>query len=142
MYGRPGWVLHHNTTIWRDPQPVDNSAAIAFWPLASGWFCAHLWEHYRFTGDTAFLRETAYPVMKSAVEFYLAWLVEDDSGHLLTPASNSPENAFRYTDAAGETKTSGFAMGPTMDIAIIRELLATAARRPLCSASMNRSAKR
>jgi alpha-L-fucosidase 2 len=123
MYGRPGWVVHHNTTIWRDPQPVDNSAAIAFWPMAGGWFCSHLWEHYQFSRDEAFLRAKAYPVMKSAAEFYLSWLVEDDKGNLLTPASNSPENRFRYTDRDGKTQTAGFSMGPTMDIAIIRELL-------------------
>jgi alpha-L-fucosidase 2 len=123
MYRRPGWVVHHNTTIWRDPQPVDNSAAIAFWPMASGWFCAHLWEHYQFSGDTAFLRDKAYPLMKSAAEFYLSWLVEDKNGHLLTPAGNSPENRFNYTDSDGKTQAAGFSMGPTMDIAIIRELL-------------------
>jgi alpha-L-fucosidase 2 len=122
MYGRPGWVTHHNTTIWRDPQPVDNSAAIAFWPMASGWFCEHLWEHYQFTGDKEYLRQKAYPVMKSAAEFYLTWLVDDGKGRLLTPAGNSPENKFRYKDSDGKSHTSGFSMGPTMDMAIIREL--------------------
>jgi alpha-L-fucosidase 2 len=60
--------------------------------------------------------------MKSAAEFYLTWLVDDGRGHLLTPAGNSPENKFRYTDSDGKSQTSGFSMGPTMDMAIIREL--------------------
>ena len=34
--------------------------------MASGWFCEHLWDHYQFSGDEKFLRETAYPLMRSA----------------------------------------------------------------------------
>ncbi len=122
MYGRPGWVVHHNTTLWRDAQPVDLTAGVAFWPMASGWFCQHLWEHYLFIGDREFLREKAYPIMKSAAEFYLAWLVDNGKGQLVTPVGNSPENKFRYTDSAGQTQTGQLCMGPTMDRAIIREL--------------------
>ncbi len=56
MYGRRGWVLHHNTTLWRGAQPVDNNALPAFWNMGAGWLCRHLWDHYRFTGDRNFLR--------------------------------------------------------------------------------------
>jgi alpha-L-fucosidase 2 len=125
MYHRPGWVVHHNTTIWRDSQPVDNRTGITFWPMAGGWFCEHLWEHYQFTGDREFLRTLAYPVMKGAAEFYLSWLIDDGKGHLVTPVSNSPENTFRYTDpVTGKPQTAGLVMGPTMDLAILRELFA------------------
>jgi alpha-L-fucosidase 2 len=122
MYGRPGWVTHHNTTIWRDAQPVDGAGGHSFWPMAGGWMCAHLWDHYAFGGDREYLRETAYPVMKSAAEFYLAWLVDDGKGRLVTPLGDSPENKFRYTDTAGQIQTGELAPGPTMDMAIIREL--------------------
>jgi len=122
MYGRPGWVAHHNTTIWRDTQPVDGAGGVAFWPLASGWFCQHLWEHYLYTGDRTFLRESGYPVMKSAAEFYLAWLIDDGKGRLVTPVGNSPENKFKYTDSEGKTQIGQLDIGPTMDVTIIREL--------------------
>lgn len=122
MYHRPGWVMHHNTSIWRDAQPVDWVASVSFWPMGGGWFCQHLWEHYQFTGDDQFLRETAYPVMKGAAEFYDSWLIEDENGHLLTPVSDSPENAFYYTDKNGKQQMGGMAMGCTLDMAIIREL--------------------
>jgi len=122
MYGRRGWVAHHNTTIWRCAQPVDNAAMPSFWPMAAGWLCQHLWEHYAFTGDRRFLAEEAYPLMRGAAEFYLDWLVEDSQGRLLTPAGVSPENRFRYRDANGRLRTAGVCMGPTMDLAIIREL--------------------
>ncbi len=122
MYHLPGWVLHHNTTIWRDAQPVDNLALYSFWPLAGGWFCQHLWEHYRFTHDRDFLRARAYPIMKAAAEFYSGWLKDDGSGRLTTPVSTSPENAFYYTDAAGARQQGSVAQGCTLDLAIIREL--------------------
>jgi alpha-L-fucosidase 2 len=124
MYHRPGWVMHHNTTIWRDAQPVDWVASTSFWPMGSGWLCQHLWEHYQFTGDEEFLRETAYPIMKGAAEFYDSWLIEDENGHLLTPVSGSPENSFYYTDRNGKEQVGALAMGCTLDMAIIRELFA------------------
>jgi len=122
MYKRPGWVLHHNTTLWRGTQPVDNQAFFSFFPAASGWLCQHLWEHYLFTGDEEFLAREAYPLMREAAEFYLAWLIDDGKGRLVTPAGGSPENQFLYRDADGNEKVAGVCMGPTMDMAIIREL--------------------
>ena len=127
MYKRRGWVAHHNVTIWRDTQPVDNNANPSFWPMASGWFCEHLWEHYLFTGDRDYLSR-AYPVLKGAAEFYADWLIDDGKGHLLTPAGNSPENTFIYTANDGSKRQAGVCMGSTMDIAIIRELFANTIR--------------
>ena len=111
-YGLPGWVTHHNVTVWCHTDPVDGDAQAAMWLMAGGWLCAHLWEHFCFTRDLEFLRQRAYPRMLGAAEFYLAWMVEAD-GYLLTPVANSPENPF------GDAAVS---MGPTMDMAIIREL--------------------
>jgi len=54
MYHRPGWVMHHATTLWRDAGPVDWFGFISLWPMASGWLCEHLWEHYEFTHDGSF----------------------------------------------------------------------------------------
>jgi len=121
MYKRRGWVAHHNVTIWRDTQPVDNNANPSFWPMASGWLCEHIWEHYLFTGDRKFL-ERAYPVMKGAAEFYSDWLIKDTTGYWVTPAGNSPENTFIYGTKDGKQEQAGVCMGPTMDMAIIREL--------------------
>jgi alpha-L-fucosidase 2 len=122
MYHRPGWVLHHNASVWRDAQPVDWYGYVSFWPMGSGWLCEHLWEHYQFTLDKNFLSSTAYPLMKGAAEFYDSWLIEDDKGHLVTPVSISPENMFSYTDKNGKEVNGGVSMGSTMDMAIIREL--------------------
>jgi alpha-L-fucosidase 2 len=123
VYGADGWVSHHNTSIWRGAQPVDNVTRTSFWPMSSGWFCQHLYDHYRFSGDVEYLRRQAYPLMKGACEFYLDWMVEDEQGFLVTPVATSPENDFYYTDGDGNRQRAGVCVGTTMDIAIIREVL-------------------
>jgi alpha-L-fucosidase 2 len=122
MYHRRGWVLHHNTTLWRGTQPVDNDATPSFWNMGGAWLCEHLWEHYQFTRDRAFL-ERSYPIIKGAAEFLSDWLVPDKNGKLVTAAGCSPENYFKYTAPDGSVKVSGVSMGPTMDIAITRQVL-------------------
>ena len=127
-YGLPGWVLHHNTDVWRKTDPVDNIARTAFWPMGSGWLCCHLWEHFLFSGDANFLSERAYPLMKGACEFYLGWLVEEN-GWLVTPISTSPENQFFTPDG----QTGSVSAGATMDLAILKELFtATAEAGRIC----------
>ncbi|MBN1780345.1 glycoside hydrolase family 95 protein [bacterium] len=106
MYGADGWVVHHNTDIWRMSGPIDG-AFWGQWPMGGAWLCQHLWEKYAFSGDTDYL-ETVYPVLKSAVEFYLSFLVEEpEHGWLVVCPSVSPENApschRRYSIAAGTT---------------------------------------
>ncbi len=122
MYGRQGWVAHHNTTLWRDAQPVDNVARCSYWPMGGAWLCLNLFEHFQFTGDRAFLAQEAYPLLKGACEFYLDWLVPDRQGQLVTPVSTSPENAFATLDPDGKKQISGVSAGGAMDLAIIRQL--------------------
>ena len=107
MYGNRGWVAHHNITLWRDSYPVDGNAKASFWNMTGGWFSSHLWEHYLFTGDKAFLGKTAYPLMKGAAEFYSDWLVTADDGTLITPISTSPENSFRTANGKAALDQSG-----------------------------------
>lgn len=119
MYGRRGWVVHHNTTLWRDTFPIDGWVHTSIWNMGAGWLCSHVWEHWLFSGDREFLRETAYPLLKGASEFVSDWLVEAADGTLVTPISTSPEN--KYVTKAGER--ASVSEGATMDLAITRELL-------------------
>jgi alpha-L-fucosidase 2 len=120
MYHRRGWVGHHNASIWRETYPNDGHPTASYWPVVSAWLCSHLWEHYLFTGDEAFLRNEAYPLMKSASEFYVDWLVDNGEGYLVTPVSTSPENRFLTKDGS----PASVSMGCTMDMSMIRELFA------------------
>ena len=63
-----------------------------------------------------------FPVIRGAAEFHAAWLVDDGAGNLVTAAGVSPENTFLYRDQNGALQKAGVCMGPTMDIAITREL--------------------
>ncbi len=121
MYGCRGWVAHHNTTLWRDAQPVDNAAVCSYWPMGGAWLCQNFYDHFAFTGDRAFLA-AAYPLLKGACEFYLDWLVTDNRGQLATPVSTSPENTFTCADATGRTQRASVATGCAMDMAIIHQL--------------------
>ena len=121
-----GWCAHHNTDIWAKTSPTGGyewdprgQARWACWPMSGAWFSTHLWEHYLYTGDKKFLMERAWPTMKGAAKFLIAWLVEGPDGHLVTNPSTSPENVFRI-----DGKEFQISMATTMDMAITRELFA------------------
>ena len=109
-YAARGWVLHHNFDLWRGTAPINNSNH-GIWPTGGAWLCQDLWQHYLYGGDEDFLRDTAYPLMRGASEFFVDTLVESPDGEwLISGPSNSPENG-------------GLVMGPTMDHQIIRNLM-------------------
>ncbi|MBS1511604.1 MAG: glycoside hydrolase family 95 protein [Bacteroidetes bacterium] len=86
-----GWVFHQNTDIWRVAAPMDGSNWGAF-TTGGAWLCTHLWEHFLYTQDTAFLKQQ-YALMKGCVQFFLHFLVKDPvKGWLVTNPSTSPEN--------------------------------------------------
>src|SRR5205814_6546597 len=88
-YGARGWVLHHNTDLWRGTAPI-NASNHGIWLTGGAWLCQHLWEHYRFTLDREFLATRAYPLMKDAALFFVDALVEDrETGWLISTPSNS-----------------------------------------------------
>ena len=122
FYNMKGWVAHHNSDIWAVSNPVGNKGdgdpKWANWPQGGNWLCQHLWEHYSFTRDKNFLRQTAYPLMKGAAEFCLDWLVPDADGWLVMVPSTSPENDFKY----GGGKTGSISVATTMDMSIIWDL--------------------
>jgi alpha-L-fucosidase 2 len=120
FYHAKGWAVHHNSDIWAETNPVGEGGGDpkwANWALGSPWLCQHLFEHYRYTGDKMFLKETAYPLMKGAAEFCLDWLIEKD-GHLVTAPSTSPENNYKLPDG----KTEAVTIASAMDMEIMWDL--------------------
>lgn len=123
-YGAAGWVAHHNSDIWaqtvppgdygKDPQATPRWA---MWPMSGAWLCRHVWEHYLYSGDKNFLKQTAYPLMKGAAQFMLDWLVPYQN-FLVTAPSTSPEHAFLiHGKSVGDVSIAS-----TMDMSIIRDL--------------------
>ncbi len=126
QYHSKGWVLHHNTDLWRATAPVDGPWGI--WPSAQSWLANQMWDHYQFSGDRAFLAQQAYPAIKEAAQFALTDLVEAPAGtrvagRLVTNPSTSPENQF-ILDGTRHSLT----YAPTMDIELIQELFENCAR--------------
>ncbi len=118
LYGSPGWVSHVVTNPWGYTAPGWGLGWGIF--VTSGiWISLQLWEHFRFTSDTQFLRGRAYPVFKEAAEFFLAYMVEHPKyGWLVTGPSDSPENGFLTSSGAYCNES----MGPTCDRVLVYAL--------------------
>ncbi|WP_297089356.1 glycoside hydrolase family 95 protein [uncultured Draconibacterium sp.] len=107
-YNCDGWVLHHNTDIWRGAAPI-NASNHGIWVTGGAWLSTHFWEHYLFTQDKKFLEEN-YELIKGSAQFFAQFLYRDpNTGYLISSPSNSPE-------------IGGLVAGPTMDHQIIRAL--------------------
>jgi alpha-L-fucosidase 2 len=117
MYGAPGWVLHHNTDLWRATAPIDG-AQWGLWPTGGAWLCAQLWDHVAFSGDDA-LVERLYPTLVGAAQFFAHVLVPvAGTDRLVTAPSVSPENVHPHG--------ASLCYGPAMDNQILRDLFSAA----------------
>lgn len=104
MYGARGWVLHHNTDIWRITGPVDG-AFYGMWPMGGAWLSQHLWYHYLYSGDQKFLADV-YPILKGAAMYFVDVLQPEPTHNWLVVAPcMSPENSHQsgVSMAAGNT---------------------------------------
>ena len=114
-YGARGWVFHQNTDIWRVAAPMDGPTWGTF-TVGGAWLCTHIWEHYQYTHDEAFLKEV-YPLIEGSVQFFMDFLVLHPNGKwLVTNPSTSPEN---FPDGGGnkpyfDEVTAGFREGTTI----------------------------
>ena len=114
-----GMVVHHLSDIYCFAAAADGLWGL--WPLGGAWLAFHMWEHYLYTGDPAFLRNTAYEYIKNAALFFLDTMTEKD-GIMLSGPSCSPENRY-IKEVNGEKKHVNLTLSPTMDIEIIGGLL-------------------
>ena len=118
-----GWCAGHNTDAWAMSNPVgtgNESPQWSNWAMGGAWLVETLWDHYDYTRDTEYLRTTAYPLMKGATDFLLAWLIPNphNPNELITAPCTSPEAD--YITDKGYRGSSFY--GGTADLAIIREL--------------------
>ena len=114
-----GWVLHMMTNVWNYTAPGEHPSWGAT-NTGGAWLCAHLWEHYQYSQDKAYL-ERIYPILKGAARFFASTTVrEPRHGWLVTAPTSSPENAFYVP---GDTvHPVSICMGPTMDVQLLTEL--------------------
>ena len=116
-YGVRGTVVHHLSDIYGFAAAADGLWGL--WPLGGAWLAYHMWEHWLYTGDRDFLRDTAYRYIRKCAEFFMDSLFEGPDGCLHSGPSTSPEN--RYFD--DERRPVFLAISPTMDLEIIGGLL-------------------
>ncbi len=127
-YGARGWVFHQNTDIWRVAAPMDGPSWGTF-TTGGAWLATHLWEHYLFTGDKAFLKDY-YPVLRGSAEFFLDFLAPHPTyGWLVTNPSTSPENFPAvpgqrpfFDEITTFMTTTSICAGSTIDMRIIDAL--------------------
>mgnify|MGYP002520605350 FL=1 len=114
QYDCRGWVLHHNSDLWRCTGALDY-AYCGLWPTGGAWVCQHLWDRYLYNGDKDYLAEV-YPIMKGAAEFFVDFLVEDpNTGYMVVVPSSSPENRPR-------SQSGNLQSGVTMDNQLVSDL--------------------
>jgi alpha-L-fucosidase 2 len=117
-YDCRGFVVHYTTTPWGQLALTGNTQ-YGLWQGGGGWLARHYWEHFLFTGDRAFLRDRAWPIMKEAAEFYLDFLVEHPkTGKLCAGPAASPENRYKTPDG----KTVDVDIAPAMMQEIVGDL--------------------
>lgn len=142
-WGARGWLLGHNTDIWRATDPI-HGAYWAAWHAGGAWLGTMLWDHYLFTGDEQWLAR-AYDPMKSAAQFFQDTMVTDPKTNWLLPnPSTSPENgpggdkAWVWHADGTYDKPVAIAAGVAMDTQMLSEFFSDMI---LASDKMNRDSE-
>lgn len=119
-YKTRGLVVHHLSDIYGFAAVADGPWGM--WAVGGAWLAYHMWEHYLFTEDKDFLRNTAYKYIRDCANFAMDNLFDGGDGYLYSGPSTSPENSY-VVDYNGEKKNVLMTISPTMDVQIIGGLL-------------------
>jgi alpha-L-fucosidase 2 len=123
-YGAKGFCTNHGVGPWGR---TINSARRARWGgsvISVHWVVMNIMEHYRFTGDTAFLRDTGWPILKESCEFVQSWVIRDHkTGKWVGKASTSHETGFNYKDENGQKRVSEIGPVTAYDLSIIWQVM-------------------
>jgi len=119
-YHARGCVIHHISDIYEFC--VATGSMWGFWFIGAGWLALHMWEHYLYTRDEKFLRETAYEFIRDAALFLADFMFEGPDGVLYSGPSASPENQY-LAEHNGHKVPVYLSLSPTMDIQIISSAL-------------------
>lgn len=119
-YEAGGAVVHHVADIYEFAAAADGMWGL--WQLGGAWLAHHMWEHYLFTRDESFLRETAYEFIRDAAVFFVDTMFEGPDGVIYSGPSASPENTYLF-ERNGKKTALNLTLSPTMDIQIIGGIL-------------------
>lgn len=96
-----GWTCYTQNNIFGHSDFMEN------YVIANAWYCTHLWQHYRYTLDKDFLKNVAFPVMKSCTEYWMERLIQDrrvKDGTWVCPDEWSPEHGPGKEDATAHSQ--------------------------------------
>lgn len=119
-YEAAGAVVHHVSDIYEFAAAADGMWGL--WQLGGAWLAHHMWEHYLFTQDENFLRETAYEFIRDSAVFFVDTMFEGPDGVVYSGPSASPENTYLF-ERDGKKTALNLTLSPTMDIQIIGGIL-------------------
>ncbi|MBQ2742256.1 MAG: glycoside hydrolase N-terminal domain-containing protein [Oscillospiraceae bacterium] len=120
IYHSRGSVVHHLSTIYGFTGIADGVWGI--WPMGAAWLAHHMWEHYLFTKDESFLRES-YEFIRETAIFFIDNAVKDKNGYFATVPSTVPEHEYVVKDENGEDRNVWITMNCSMDIEAINMLM-------------------
>ena len=83
-----GWTVFTESNIFGGMSTWGNN-----YKEVNAWYCTHLWDHYRFTRDEAFLRKAFLAIWQSA-QFWMERMIQDKvkkDGTFVAPNEYSPE---------------------------------------------------
>lgn len=110
-WGARGWAAGISANIFGFTALLEGAdMSWNYNPMAASWLATHLWDYYDYTRDEAFLRHTAYPLMKGCALFCEDFLWRKADGTLTAAPSTSPEHG-------------PIDEGTTFTHAVIREIL-------------------
>ncbi|MGV3603704.1 MAG: glycosyl hydrolase family 95 catalytic domain-containing protein [Dyadobacter fermentans] len=118
FFNAKGWIVNTMLNAYGYTSPGWDFPW-GFFPGGAAWLSQHLWEHYAFTNDKAFLKNTAYPIMKEASEFWMDYLTDDGKGRLVSSPSYSPEHGGISTGATMDHEMAWDVLSNTAEAAAI-----------------------
>jgi alpha-L-fucosidase 2 len=149
LYGADGWVLHHNTDIWRTAAPAD-LIEVGLWPMGGIWLALQAWDLVAFESpgpDRDRLAARALELLRGAAAFATSFLTEDSSGRLVTSPSVAPEVPYldERTRAERPDRVHDFGRyawlceAPALDMWLVGDLLRTLSGIPGAGTDSERS---
>lgn len=90
-FGARGWTVNTMNNPFGFTAPGWD-IGWGYFPGGGAWISRHLWTHYQYNSDTAFLRDTAFPIIREAARFWVDYLTDDGHGYLTSCPSYSPEH--------------------------------------------------
>lgn len=120
-YGARGWTASISGNPFGFASPLTSEDMT--WnlcPMAGPWLATHLWDYYDFTRDTAFLRDTAYEILRSSARFTVDYLWHKPDGSYSAAPSASPEHG---PVDEGATFSNAVAREILLDAAAAAEIL-------------------